>query len=207
MIRSKLCLLVALAAAITHTASAAPNPIESELFPPEFLQANAAVLEISETQMNEVKEIMTGAQPRFESFRSDMESRMIALRDALQKETPDAAAVEEKLRAVVGLEADVKALQMRTMLAVRAKLNATQVSKARELRQKQLSAQGDTTRDRLREKFERMKALVEKEIQSGKDAAPYVERGEKIKAVAGAGKMKEAEAMLDETIASLSEKK
>ena len=84
-------------------AKAAPNPIENEFLPPDFLMAQHEALGLDETQLQDFQAIVQDAQPRFENLKSGLEDRVKALQDALRQPKPDIAQTEEKLKTMLVL--------------------------------------------------------------------------------------------------------
>ena len=126
-----------LLAFLAHHAFAAPIPIESELFPPDFLFAQRDALGLSETQLQDFQAIVQDVQPKFEALKGQLEERAKAFQEILHQPKPEIAQVEEKLRNKLAQENEMKVLQVRLMLDLRSKLTTEQVDKARQLRPQQ----------------------------------------------------------------------
>ena len=193
-------------------ATAAPNAIESELFPPDFLFAQREALGLNETQIQEMQAIMQEVQPKFEGLKGQFEERAKALQDALNQPKPDVAQTEEKLRAFLTQENEMKVLQVRLMLDLRNKLTPEQVEKARQLRPQQppQTAGGDPRQglaERLQKKFEQLKVAMQERDVGGAPPEEIVKQVGEIQRLAQEGQPQEAERRIDELIVRLREGK
>jgi Spy/CpxP family protein refolding chaperone len=198
--------------AFLHTA-AAQNPIENELFPPDFLMAQREALGLNENQLQDIQAIVQDVQPKFETLRGQLEERVKAFQEVLHQPKPDVGQVEEKLRSMLTQENEMKLLQVRLMLDLRSKLATEQVDKARQLlRQQQLtSAAANDPRqglpERLQKKFEQLKAAVEDRAFGGALPDEIVKEVGEIQKLAQNGQPLEAERRIDQLIVQLREGK
>ncbi|MDR3406741.1 MAG: hypothetical protein P4L99_29920 [Chthoniobacter sp.] len=192
-------------------ATAAPNPIEGELLPPDFLMAQHEALGLSETQLHEIQATVQEVQPKFESLKGQLEGRMKDFQETLHQPKPDIAQAEEKLRAVLSQENEMKLLQVHLMLTLRSKLTPEQVEKARQLRLQSPSSGSPAASDpnaelrqRLEAKLARVKEGVQQWAASGHDPSVIAQTmEEKFKPLMQAGKVVEAEAELDRVLEQL----
>src|SRR5258708_164477 len=115
-------------------AAAAPNPIESELIPPDFLFAQREALGLNETQLRDIQATVQDVQPKFAALKGQLEERMKAFQEALHQAQPDITQAEDKLRAMLAQENEMKVLQVHLLLTLRSKLTPEQLEKARQLR-------------------------------------------------------------------------
>jgi Spy/CpxP family protein refolding chaperone len=201
------CLLTFCAFALLR-ATAAPNPIESEFFPPDFLFSQHEALGLNETQIKDLQAIVQDVQPKFESLKGQLEERVKTLQDALHQPNPDIPKTEEKLRAMLSQENEMKALQLHLLLTLRGKLTPEQVDKARQLRAQtaSTSTSGDPTnglRERLQAKFEQLKTAVEAQAAGGQPPEETVAKAREIQQLVQDGKPQEAENQLDALLATM----
>src|SRR5258708_4014650 len=89
--------------AFLHTTTA-QNPMESELFPPDFLFAQREALGLNESQLQDIQAIVQDVQPKFETLKGQLEERAKAFQEALHQAKPDIALTEEKLRKMLAQE-------------------------------------------------------------------------------------------------------
>ena len=202
-------LLLPAAAAILSAAPAkAQNPVESQLFPPDFLISQRDALGLSDDQLQQLQSIVKEVQPKYEALKSKMEPEAAALRDALGQTKPDAADAEGKLRTLLTDENEMKLLQLRLMLSLRDNLTTEQVDKARELRKKvqAKNSAGDMKQvlmEHLQNKFRELKtALDDRDFgnESPQDVAAAV--GE-IQRLAKGGDPLEAEKQIDNLLTKM----
>jgi len=200
--------LVAAAVLAFLSTSSAQNPVEAELFPPDFLMAQREALGLSETQLQDIQATMQDIQPKFESLKGQLEERGKAFQEALRQPQPDLAQTEEKLRALLAQENEMKVLQVRLMLGLRSKLTAEQLDKARQLRQQAAGKDPhDGVAQRLQKKFEQLRAAIEERAFGGAPPEEIVKEVGEIQKLAQSGQPLEAERQIDQLILKLREGK
>jgi hypothetical protein len=206
--KTNLLLITATLLAFLRTA-AAQNPIENELFPPDFLMSQRETLGLKEDQLRDIQAMVQDVQPKFETLKGQLEQRAKAFEEALRQAKPDITQTEEKLRAMLGQENEMKLLQMRFMLELRGKLTAEQVDKARELRQQGKAGNnpGDGLPQRLQAKFEKLRSIIEARAAGGNPPEDVVAKAREIQQLVQSGKPLDAEKELDALLSSLQETK
>ena len=191
--------------------SSAQNPVEAELFPPDFLMAQRDALGLSDAQLQDIQGIMQDTQAKFEALKGQLEERAKAFQEALHQPETDIAQTEEKLRSMLAQENEMKVLQMRLMLNLRSKLTAEQRAKARQLRQQALAAAGKDPHDglaqRMQKKFEQLRAAIEDRAFGGAPPEEIVKQVGEIQKLAQTGHPQEAEQQIDQLIVKLREGK
>ncbi len=190
----------------------AQNPLEGELFPPDFLMAQREALGLNESQVQDIQAIVQEMQPKFESLKGQFEERTKAFQEALHQAKPEIATAEEKLRAMLTQENEMKLLQVHLMLSLRSKLTPEQVDKARQLRTQALQqgAANDPRQgmaERLQKKFQDLKAAVEERAAGGAPPEEIVKKAEEIQQLVHSGQPLEAERRLDQLLNELREGK
>lgn len=212
--KSYLCLTAIFAITLLR-AVAEPNPVESELFPPDFLMAQREALGLNETQLQDIQAIVQDVQPKFETLKGQLEERGKAFHEALHQAKADTSQAEEKLRALLTQENEMKVLQVRLMLNLRSKLTPEQVEKARQLRQQQQQPQPGTAGsdpriglpERLGKKFEQLKTAMQERAFGGAPPEEIVKQVGEIQRLAQEGQPLEAERRIDLLIGQLREGK
>jgi hypothetical protein len=188
-------------------AAAAQNPIEAELFPPDFLLNQRESLGLTEDQLHAIQSIVGDAQPKFEALKGKLEQRVADLSEALRLPKPEVAQTEEKLRALLTDENEMKLLQLRLMLTLRNSLTLEQVTKARELRrQAPPGASGDPREglaERLQKKFEQLRTALDQRAFGGESPTDLVTAVEEIQRLAQGGQPLEAERRIDALLVRL----
>jgi Spy/CpxP family protein refolding chaperone len=209
--KSHLCLSAIFAMTLLR-AAAEPNPVEATMFPPEFLFSQREALGLDETQLQALKAVVEDAQPRFEALKGPMQEKSTALQAALQQAKPDLDQTVEKLREVLKQEAEIKTLQLRTMLALRNSLTEAQFEKARQLKQQMMQAAGNNDPhmglpERLGKKFEQLKTAMQERAFEGAPPEEIVKQVGEIQHLAQEGQPLEAERRIDLLIIQLREGK
>jgi hypothetical protein len=214
-----LCVLALLAASAASTLPASPdnksgnppaNPIEQELFPPDFLFAQREALGLSEAQLQELQTIVQNAAPKFEDLKGLLEVRTKALHEALLESKPDIAQTDEKLRAMLAQENQMKIFQVHLLLTLREKLTGEQVQKARQLRPQFTPGStnpADGLAERLQGKFQKLRTLIEARAANGQPPEDIVSKARDIQQLVQNGKPLEAERKLDELLSTLAPEK
>jgi Spy/CpxP family protein refolding chaperone len=186
------------------------NPIEAQLFPPDFLFAQRETLGLSEAQLQDLQALVQDVQPKFEALKGQMEERSKAVVEAIQQPKPDVAKVQEKLRAMLTQENEMKVLQIGLMLNLRNKLTSEQLAKALELRPRgfaQNTNPAEGLAERLQAKFQKLRAAVEARAAGGEPPVELVEKARAIQQLVQNNKPLEAEQQLDALLATLPEGK
>src|SRR5687767_6267057 len=106
----KLAALFALLSLAVARVGVAAEGLDAELLPPEFLFTQRDALGLSDAQLQAIKEAMERARGDFEKHKAQVDERAHALKEILRQPDPDVAQVEEKLRALLIKETDVKLL-------------------------------------------------------------------------------------------------
>jgi Spy/CpxP family protein refolding chaperone len=202
-------------------AAAAPNPIESDLFPPDFLLSQREALGLTDAQVQDMQSVVQDVQPKFENLKGQLEERSKTFREALHQDKPDIAKTEDTLHAMLTQENEMKVLQVHLLLTLRSKLTPDQLAKARDLRAQNTSnsssASGTTTsssaptdglRERLQAKFEQLKSAVQAQASTtGQPPEEIVAKAHEIQQLVQNGKPEEAEKQLDTLLTTLNKSK
>ncbi|MGB8168475.1 MAG: periplasmic heavy metal sensor [Chthoniobacteraceae bacterium] len=205
----RLIVLLSLISLFSGTLRAAGEALDSELFPAEFLSAQREALGLSEAQLQAIDELMGSAKSAFEENKRQLDEAARALQTLLKEDQPDPDKADEKLRAVLDHEGDIKLLHMNTLLAVRHVLTPAQLAKARQLRD-DLMAKAATNADqrkRLEKKLEDLRAAIHARFKDGAVPPELVERAKEIQQLMNESKEAEAERKAEEVISSLDKAK
>jgi len=205
-------LSIAVASLAFLQTTTAQNPIENELFPPDFLLAQRETLGLNETQLQDIQAIVQDIQPKFETLKAQLEERAKAFQEALRQAKPDIAQTEDKLRTMLTQENEMKLLQVHLMLSLRSKLTPEQVEKARQLRQQQPAQKAasdprEGLPQRLQKKFEQLKAALQERASGGALPEEIVKQVGEIQNLAQNGQPLEAERRIDLLVTQLHDEK
>lgn len=150
--------LLALAAAPLLLAQAPPtppanDPVGSQLFAPELITANAAILSLSEPQQEKLRAAGVGLRERFAELGATLREVSAAL-GKLIEQGADPAAIMQQFEKVQDADREVKREQLKTLLELRNILNEEQRAWLTEIKQQQAA--------QLRERGEKVKAAATK---------------------------------------------
>lgn len=189
-----LCLMIPLAA-LAQTA--VPDPVMENLFPPELIKQNQAVLNLSEIQKNALREEQEKSQ-----------DRVMALQERLQKEKQNLALLVKKDRVnesdalaaaekALNLDRDIKREQLALLIRIKNRLTPDQQNTLLEIKTK-----GQV----LQEKLRKTQELAKQRTAEGKDLSELQALRDQFEAFLREGKLKEAETSLDKAIRVLETK-
>lgn len=179
--------------------------LEAELFPPEFLFSQREAIGLSTAQLDSMEAVLKASQNEFEHRKAALDERAKALQAELHQANPDPAKAEEKLRALLAQESEVKLLHMLTMLKVRALLTPDQLAKTRQLyaeTAERVAQEGQ--RNRIQAKLGQLRDTVKKLSEAGTLPQETMERAQAIQELLKNGKEPEAEQQIDALLGQLS---
>lgn len=180
----------------------AGEALDAELFPAEFLSAQREALGLSEAQLQGIDELMRAAKTAFDEGKRKLDEAALTLQTLLKEDQPDPDKADEKMRAVLDHEGDLKMLHLQTLLAVRRQLTPAQLAKAREIRD-QLMAKAAATasqRQRIEKKLEDLRTAIHTRYGGGDVPPQVVESARVIQQLLNEGKEADAERKTDETL-------
>lgn len=203
--------ILALFVSLSLLCGAAPasEAVDAELFPAEFLFKQRDTLGISDPQIQAIGGIMQQAKPLFDEGKRQLDEAMGVLQKILRIDRPDGTEAEEKMRAVLDCEGEIKMLQLRTLLAVRAELTPEQLVKARQLRDELIARNAADVgrRERVEKKLEQLRAAIKTKSAAGEVAPEMVARAKGIYELLTAGKDDDAEKQIDEFLGQIGDGK
>ena len=174
------------------------DPIGGNLFPPDFIMANAEAIHFTDEQQQALRDMMEKVQPRFSAMQEALQRESEALGKLLAQPAPDDSAVLAQFEKTQDREREIKRGQLELMLGIRGKLTAEQRTKLAELRAKNPGPQPPPAA--LQEKAGRVQNGVARWVEEGRDPSPIGELMNQIDPLLRAGKMREAEAILDQAL-------
>ncbi len=192
-------ILIVAAVCITtllHAQSPA-DPISGNLFPSDFILANAQAIGLTDAQQQSLQKAVDAGRPRFAELQKNLSGETAALRKLLVESAPDEAVLAQ-LDKVQEHERVMKREQMALLLALRSDLTAEQRKQLSALRIKHgglLQRIPDYT-----EKKDRITAGVRKWQGEGRDIAPVTRIMSQVHPLLLDGKMEQANALLDEAL-------
>jgi Spy/CpxP family protein refolding chaperone len=182
---------------------AAADPLAARLFPPDLVLHNGEAIGLSDEKRQEVVSRVEKAQTRFQELEQALRKERDAMMAQLDREKPDEAAVLKQLDVLLAREREMKREQFGLMLSLRNMLTAEQQVRLKELRKTHAPS---VLEARLKEKLARVEAGVQKIASNGGDPSSIAEKMQQFPELMRAGKVKEAEALVDRVLKELEAK-
>ena len=198
--RPLLIAIAALTASLLHAQSPA-DPIGGNLFPPDFIIANAEAIHFTDEQQQALRDTMEKIQERFSTLQQALQQETDALGKLLAQPAAAEAAVLAQLDKVMDRERELKRAQLALMLGIRGKLTDDQRAKLTELRAKNPGQQQPPPE--FAAKLERIKAGVAKWQGEGRDPSAIGQMMQEFEPLMRSGQIGPANALLDKTIKAL----
>lgn len=196
--RHLLIAIAAFSASFLHAQSPA-DPIGANLFPPDFIMANADAIHFTDEQRQAFRETVERAQERFAGLHQALQQEADALGKLLAQPAPAEAAVLAQFDKVQDREREIKRAQIALMLGLRGKLTDDQRAKLTELRAKN-SGQPPPG---FVAKMERFKAGVARWQSEGRDPTPIGQMMQQFEPLMRSGQIEPASALLDQALKAL----
>lgn len=179
------------------------DPFAERLFPPDLILHNGDAIGLSDEKRQEIVSRMEKAQPRFQELEQGLKKERDAMVTLLDREKPDETALLKQLDALLAREREIKREQFGLMLSLRNMLTSEQQARLKELRKTHAPS---VVEMRLKEKLAQVETGVQKFAGSGGDPSSIAEKMQKFPELMRAGKVKEAEALLDRVLTELEAK-
>lgn len=180
--------------------------LNGHFFPPEALMQAHERIGLTDEQKETMRATMERTQSRFEELKQRVERETTALAELAKPERVDEKALLAQLNKVLEAEAEVKRLHLTTLAAIKNTLTPEQQNKLRAL-MKELGAggpaQAGATKERLQSRIKKVQAGVQKWQEAGRDPSAVGRIMEEFKPLIDAGKIAEAEAVLDRALKAL----
>ncbi len=194
---------------LSFSAVAGDSPsdgLTGHFFPPEAVMQAHERLGLTAAQKEALRATMERTQSRFEEMKQRVERETTALAELAKPERVDEKALLAQLNKVLEAEAEVKRLHLTTLAAIKNTLTPEQQSKLRAL-MKEHGAGGPVpsgaTKERLQSKIKKVQAGVQKWQEAGRDPSEVARIMEEFKPLIDAGKIAEAEAVLERALKAL----
>src|ERR1700676_2816844 len=187
-------LLIAIAALTTSLlhAQSPVDPIGGNLFPPEFIMANADAINFTDEQRQALRDTVERNQERFSGLHQALKQEADALGKLLAQPAATEAAVLAQFDKVQDREREIKRAQLALMLGIRGKLT--------ELRAKN---PGPQPPPEFAAKMERIKAGIARWQSEGRDPSPIGRMMEQFEPLMRSGQIEQANALLEQAIKTL----
>jgi len=179
------------------------DPLAERLFPPDLILHNGEAIGLSDEKRQEIVSRMEKAQARFQELEPALRKERDAMVALLDREKADETVLLKQLDALIAREREMKREQFGLMLSLRNLLTGQQQARLKELRKTHAPS---VLEARLKEKLARVEAGVQKLANSGGDPSSIAEKMQPFPELMRAGKVKEAEALLDRVLKELEAK-
>ena len=200
-------LCLALALIVTGQLRAEPPTARNlpSLMPaPDWALQHTEALGITPTQRTRIEDGVRDLETQAQKLSAQARQESDVLAELLSREIPDAAAVATQFDKVLTLEDDVKRVRLKMSLQVRTVLTPEQQKKLGTLQNR--GTRGNpvpSEQQELAAKMERVKELIERSKNEGRDLSPMREMWKRVSQLTHDGKTAEASRLLEETAASL----
>ena len=195
-------LLIVLAALTTSLlrAQSPVDPIGGNLFPPDFIMANADAINLTVEQRQALRDTVERNQERFNGLHQTLKQEADALGKLLAQPASTEAAVLAQFDKVQDREREIKRAQLALILGLRSKLTDDQRAKLTELRAKN---PGPQPPPEFPAKIERIKAGIARWQNEGRDPSPVGQMMQQFEPLMRSGQLEQANALLDQAIKTL----
>ncbi len=179
------------------------DPIGDRLFPPDMVLHFQDKIDLSDEQREVIQGAVEELQAEMKEQQAAMQAATTAAAEEIEQETIDEAEALERLSRVLELEQQLKRMHVRMLIRVRNELTAEQREQLTDL--KPAADEIRAAHHRLEEKIERVKAAVQERAEAGNPPTEIVEMMQKFPELMKAGKVREAEMLVDEALEQLGE--
>lgn len=195
-------LLIAIAALTTSLlhAQSPIDPIGGNLFPPDFIMANADAINLTDQQRQALRDTVEKNQERFSGLHQALKQEADALGKLLAQPASTEAAVLAQFDKLQDREREIKRAQLALILGLRGKLTDGQRVKLTELRAKN---PGQQPPPQFAAKMERIKAGIARWQSEGRDPSPIGRMMQQFEPLMRSGQIEPANALLDQAIKAL----
>ena len=180
------------------------DPLEGAFFPPEFVLLAGDRIGLSQEQREKLQRAVGQTQLRSDELRQRLERESAALAALAKSAHVDEPALTVQLDKLLDAERDAKRLHIGLLATIKNLLTADQQAKLREFAKTGGGNLAEEARQRLSGKVEHLQAGVQKRAESGRDPSAIAQAmQEELKPLLDAGKISDAEAVLDRLLKQL----
>src|SRR5439155_14254164 len=176
------------------------DPVVESLFPPELVMQHQSEIKLTEDQRNALMAEIQKAQIRLVDLQQRLQKEMEALGALLKKEAVDEQGALAQLDRVLNEEREIKRAHLALVLGIKNKLTTEQEVKLREIKTKIAAGQlpsPEAVQPVLEEKLKNVQADVQGWKNEGRDPSKVAEIMQEFEPLMKAGRLKDAEAVLD----------
>lgn len=200
-LRSAICILWLLTGSSLSAQQPGSDMLGENLFPPELLMNYQSEIGLTDEQREALMTVLQQMQPQFEEKQQQLQKEVEKLGAVLKKERIDLETALGQIDMVLNLEREIKRAHLAMVIGMKNKLSAEQQTKLQEIKkQAALGRPPAPFQARMEAKMEKVKAGVEKWQNDGRDPSLIGEMMQELEPLMKAGKLKEAEALLDKAL-------
>lgn len=179
------------------------DPVAENLFSPELLLHHRDTLALTDEQVSFVRTQTEKIQARFEELQPQLQKQLDLLGGLLKQDRVEDEKALDQLDKILRLEREIKRAQFGLAVAIKNKLTPEQHAKVRNLKARIAAGQARSPEEiqrALQAKIEKIQAGVQRWQDDGRDPSSIAETMQQFDPLMKAGKIKEAEALLDTVI-------
>lgn len=185
------------------------DPIGENLFPPDLVMQFQARIGLSDEQQHAIMSEMQRAQPKFEKLERQIQQEAAALSLLLRKDRVElgpALAQSDKLSEI---EREMQRTQLTLLIGLKNRLTPEQQAQLQGIKKQQSpgGAAAGPPPQAIQEKMQKLQAAVRQWQQNGRDLSSLGQAMQQFEPLIRSGQFKEAEAVLDNALKLLEEKK
>ena len=181
------------------------DPLQDMFIPPELIMQYQDELGLSDQQKDALRSRLEKLKPEFEKKQQALQQQIRAVQQLLQEKELDESKANSQFEQILARENEMKKLQFGLMIGIRGILSSEQRAKALKLKQDWPQAR-QQLEQRLRAKMEKVHAGVQKLVDSGTEPSEVGTLMQQFQPLIDAGKVKDAEAVLDQALSLIEEK-
>ena len=194
-----------LAASSLHAEPPQSSPIDTLLFPPDFIMQNKETIALTDAQADAIIAAAQKAQPDLEEMQKNAQSATQDFAAVLAEKPVKADAALAQFDKVMDREREMKRAHLKLVLAIRGQLKAEQIEKLAQLKKAPAAGGGDTAR-MIEEKAKRVEQGAARWQSEGRDPSAIGELMQKIEPLMREGKAREVNEVLDQALKLLESK-
>ena len=178
-----------------------PDAVGENLFPPELLVHFHSEIGITEEQRDSFAAAIQKIQPQFEEKQKQIQTELEKLAALLKRERVEEAATLAQFDKILNLEREVRRTHLAFVIGLKNKLSPEQQAKLQEIKKRHTSGQlPSSLHAKMDAKLQKVQAGVEKWQNGGRDPSSIGEMMQEFEPLMKAGRIKEAEALLDKVL-------
>jgi Spy/CpxP family protein refolding chaperone len=185
------------------------DSLGDNLFPPELIMQFQSQIGLSDDQRQAIMSEMQKVQPKLEELHQRLQKERAALTPLLAQGRVDPEPALAQADKVQGVEQEIRRAHLALLIAMKNRLTPEQQARLQEIKPPPPPdrASGPQPPQSILDKMQQLQAGVQRWQQAGQDASAVVQTMQRFEPLLRSGQFKQAEAVLDEALALLEQKK